>query len=283
MKRIFLSLLLGIIFSSIAIANESLRYDQISYLTTHNSFNYAKRTNAKRYGPLTYLFPNQNYPINVQLKHGVRAFMLDLYRPKKEVILCHGGNACGILGKDRAIRVFYDVRKFLIENPKEIITFILESYISTNDLNQVLLKSGLSPFLFAKEQNTPWPLIQDMIATNRRLVILNDQTKENDPAWNHDLWSSAVETPYSYKKIKDLNCAFNRGNPKNSLFIFNHFTTFIAGKRLDAKKINKRDFLSKRIIDCRNKLGKLPNFVTVDFYQWGDALEVVKELNEGRL
>ena len=283
MKRVFMSLFLGIFFISSALANESLRYDQVSYLTTHNSYNYAKRTKVKRYGPLTYLFPNQNFSINTQLKHGVRGFMLDLHKPKKEVILCHGGRACGVLGKDSAIRVFSDVRDFMINNPNEIITFILESYVSTHDLNQVLLKSGLASFLYAKEKNAPWPLIQEMISTNKRLIILNDRTEENDPTWNHDIWGVAVETPYSYKKIKDLNCAFNRGNPSNSLFILNHFTTLISGKRIDARKINKKDFLSSRIKKCQKELGKFPNFVTVDFYHLGDALQVVNQLNQGEL
>lgn len=282
MKIFFLSLL-GFIFCFDIFAIENLRYDQVSFLTTHNSFNYAKRTKLKKYGPISYFFPNQNYPINVQLKHGVRAFMLDLHKPKSEVILCHGGKGCGILGQDNAARVFSDVREFLLKNPTEIVTFILESYVSTHDLNQVLMQSGLTPFLYAKGKYSPWPLIEEMISTNKRLIILNDRTEVNDPAWNHAVWEVAVETPYNYKRIKDLNCSFNRGNPENSLFIFNHFTTLIAGKRLDAKKINKRNFLTKRIHDCRIKLKKFPNFVTVDFYYYGDGLEVVNQLNEGHL
>ena len=257
----------------------SIRYDQISFLTTHNSFNYSKRSSLKPYGPRGYLFPNQNFPINDQLKFGVRALMLDLYKKNGEVILCHGGRACGLLGKDRAELVFKDIGRFLENHPKEIITLILESYIGTKDLENVLIKAGLFKLLFSKNSNEEWPSVQRMISTNKRLVILNDRIETMNPSWNHDLWAHAVETPFSYKKMEDLKCEFNRGNPKNSLFIFNHFTTLISGRPLEAKKINRKEFLEKRVDDCRKKLGKFPNFITVDFYFWGDSLEVVNKIN----
>lgn len=261
-------------------SSASLRYDQISYLTTHNSFNYSHRSSLKEYGPRWYLFPNQNFPINDQLKYGVRALMLDLHKKNGKVILCHGGRVCGLLGEDNALSVFKDIKTFLDNHPKEILTFIIESYVSTKDLEQVLNQSGLDQILFAKKVSEPWPLVQDMITTNRRLVILNDHKESNNPPWNHYLWTHAVETPFSYKSMEDLNCEFNRGNPKNSLFILNHFTTLISGRPKEAKKINKKEVLVKRVNDCKNKLGKFPNFITLDFYFWGDGLEVVNKINQ---
>jgi hypothetical protein len=111
-------------------------------------------------------------------------------------------------------------------------------------------------------------------------VILNDRVEDKDPAWNLDLFGKfAFETNYSYKKIKDLNCDLNRGSPLNSLFIFNHFTTFISGKKRDAVKINSYDFLKKRQQTCEEIVQRKINFLTVDFFKNGDALRVVNESN----
>jgi hypothetical protein len=289
--------------SRTCLGHESLcdkKFNEVTFLTTHNSFNYARRGHLKKSGPLTYLFPNQQKPIQDQLQHGVRALMLDLHyyqgpikKHKNKVILCHGGKACDLLGKDFASHILSDLKVFLDTHPNEVLTLILESYISTNDLEKELTSSGLMPYLHCQNPHDPWPSIKEMLdsplgenktkscQSKGRLVILNDKIEENNPYWNLDLFGKfAVETHYSYKKIKDLNCEFNRGQKNHSLFIFNHFTTLISGKKLDAKKINSREFLSKRVQECEAKLSKKINFLTIDFFSSGNALEVVDQLNQ---
>lgn len=114
-----------------------------------------------------------------------------------------------------------------------------------------------------------------------RLVILNDHVEVGDPKWNLDLFGAyAVETKYSYKKISNLDCKLNRGSINHSLFILNHFTTLISGKKRDAKKINNYHFLIQRSQKCQEEHNKKINFLTIDFYRSGDARQVVQELNE---
>ena len=267
----------------------SKRFNEVHYLTTHNSFNYSLRGKLKNYGPLAYLFPNQNRPIQNQLNEGVRALMIDLHLFRNKVVLCHGGRACNILGKDLAINVFRDIRLFLENHPNEVITLILESYIPSKKLTEVLNESGLSSYLHCQTKGSPWPTLGEMVAHPQsnnckypgRLVILNDRVEVNDPQWNLDLFGEwAVETKYSYKKIKELDCGLNRGSSKNDLFILNHFTTFIAGKKRDARKINQFQFLLDRVLKCEAQSGKIANFITVDFYSEGEAQSVIKHLND---
>jgi hypothetical protein len=265
------------------------RFNEVRFLTTHNAFNYALRGKQKKYGPWTYLFPNQNRPIQNQLNAGVRALMIDLHLDKNEVVLCHGGKACDLIGKDLAVKVFTNIRVFLESHPYEIVTLILESYIPTLKLTEVLNESGLSAFLHCQPKGSPWPTLGEMVAHPQsqdckypgRLVILNDHVEENDPKWNLNLFGDwAIETKYSYKKIEELDCELNRGDKKNDLFILNHFTTFIAGKKRDAKKINQYHFLMDRVKKCEAVTGKIANFITVDFYSSGEALAVIKQLND---
>ena len=47
------------------------------------------------------------------------------------------------------------------------------------------------------------------------------------------MWDFAVENKYG-----EINCEFNRGNPTNSLFIFNHFITSLNINENDVKNVN---------------------------------------------
>lgn len=282
--------------SQICLGDSSLcekRYDEITFLTTHNSFNYGKRGKNKKTGPHYYLFPNQELPIEDQLIHGVRAFMLDLHLKNEQVILCHGGKGCGILGHDPIEDIFTTIKIFLEKNPTEIISLILESYVPTSKLKKALDSTGLSSFLHCQSQESAWPKIIDMIQSKKdpekhdpncksvgRLVILNDRVEKDDPAWNLDLFGKfSFETHYAFRKIRDLNCKINRGNENHSLYIFNHFTTFISGKKSDAITINKKDFLMNRIKDCEKNIQKKINFLTIDYFNSGESIFVVNHLN----
>lgn len=269
-----------------AINNENKRYDEITFLTTHNSYNYALNSN-RNHGPKFYLFPNQNYPITTQLEVGVRAFMLDLHyyrginkKFRNQVILCHGGKVCDLLGFERVINVLNEISTFLKENPKEIITIILESYVSVKDFGKLLEQSHLTDFLYQQRPDKKWPKISQMIEANKRLVIFNDRYSHDDPSWNHDLFGKfAVETKYSYRSVKSFDCQLNRGKKQHSLFILNHFITRLSGAPLAARRANKKNIILSRIQDCYQQHGLLPNFLTVDFTKYGNTLEVVNFIN----
>ena len=72
----------------------------------------------------------------------------------------------------------------------------------------------------------------------------------------------------------------------NDLYIFNHFVTSgLTGTGMDAESAiaNEYNFLLNRI-ELNNLLkGKFPNFITVDFFELGNALDVVNTLNGGYL
>ena len=46
-----------------------------------------------------------------------------------------------------------------------------------------------------------------------------------------------------------------------------------------AQLANVNPFFAERVKTCQTKSGKLPNFVTVDFYSIGDVFSVVDRLN----
>ena len=122
-----------------------------------------------------------------------------------------------------------------------------------------------------------------MINNNNRLVIFTDvNDASSSQLWYHYVWDYAVETHYSVSTINNFTCNFNRGDSINDLFILNHFVTDATlgyGLYNESNDVNANPFFITRAIDCQTQTNKFPNFVTVDYYELGDGLAVVDQLN----
>ena len=77
------------------------------------------------------------------------------------------------------------------------------------------------------------------------------------------------------------SCAPNRGTPSSSLFQINHWVTPSgeASTAQQAKEINAYDVLMPRVRDCMTQRNRFPNLIGVNFYDKGDLLRVVDEVN----
>ena len=243
------------------------RYNEVAYLTTHNAFN-SKQDR--------YLFPNQKSNISEQLNNGVRALMIDVYDDNGSTVVYH---AYKFLGSQPLSVYLNDIKDFLDNNPNEILTIILETYTSSNAIENEINKVGLLKYLHTQDVNSIWPKLQTMIDSNKRLVILSDKNDANEKqSWYHYVWNFAVENKYG-----EINCEFNRGNPENSLFIFNHFITSLTGNKENANKVNSFKYLMNHITNCKDLKNKFPNFITVDFYEIGESIDVVSKLNSTKI
>ena len=276
MKRAIYILLLLVISLQISHAqcNGSLdlcskQYNEVAYLTTHNAFN------SDQDG---LLFPNQTYNIASQLNDGVRGLMIDVYDFFGTPTAYHSVFALGTIPLSDILN---DIKTFLDNNPNEIVTIILECYVTANDIEDEINQSGLSSYLYT--HNTVWPTLQNMIDNDNRLVIFSDvDDASSSQNWYHYVWDYAVETHYSVATINDFTCDFNRGDPLNDLFILNHFVTDANlgyGLYNESIAVNSNPFFINRALDCQTQTNKFPNFVTVDYYELGDGLAVVDQLN----
>ena len=271
-----LSLLVVSLQISYAQCNGSLnlcskQYNEVAYLTTHNAFN------SDEDG---LLFPNQTYNIASQLNDGVRGLMIDVYNHLGVTTAYH---TLFPLGTIPLINLLNDIKSFLDNNPNEIVTILLECNTSANDIENVVNQSGLSSYLYTHNNSIGWPTLQNMINNNNRLVIFTDvNDASSSQLWYHYVWDYAVETHYSVSTINNFTCNFNRGDSLNDLFILNHFVTDANlgyGLYNESNDVNANPFFINRALDCQTQTNKLPNFVTVDYYELGDGLAVVDQLN----
>ena len=266
------------------------RFDQVAYATTHNAM-------SARFEPYAYsiLISNQCSGVPTQLADGIRALMLDihLYQPAgadaPDLYLCHA--ECDI-GHQLLIDGLAEIRAFLDARPAEVISFIIETSAATQDMEaeirDAFAASGILAYAHVQTPGAAWPTLGEMVAADQRLVVLTDDASPHDGCdasgtpcpWYHHLWSNfAFETHFSYKKPTDFSCVNNRGTPGNDLFILNHFLTNNVGSTVLARKVNYAQLLAGRSRDCWEFQDRIPNFVTVDFYEIGSVLRITNLLN----
>jgi hypothetical protein len=242
-------------------------YDAVAYPTTHNAMSNQDEG---------WVGPNQHHGIAQQLADGVRGLMLDTHYLAGVPTLCH--ELCQ-LGNEPLTSGLGKIRTFLERHPTEVVSIIFESYVSAADTAAAFTASGLDGYLHVQPVGLPWPTLGELVDSGRRLVVFTDDGVGGRPPWYHYVWDFAWETHYSFAQPSDMSCAINRGNFANSLFILNHFLTQIFGSPTLAEQVNHDPFFIDRAEQCQAESGRLPNFVTVDYYDIGDLFAVVDQLN----
>jgi len=246
------------------------RFDQVAYPTTHN---------AMSNEDAGWINPNQRHGIARQLDDGVRALMLDThYDTDFEPALCHG--LCQ-LGSTPLVEGLADIERFLSadDHRGDVVSIIFETYISAEDTAAAFDAAGLLDYVRAQPRGEPWPTLRELIDADQRLVVFTDADGGAYP-WYLDVWAFAWETPFSNRDASDFTCDINRGSSDNDLFILNHFLTQTIPKPELAEQVNVNPLFIDRAMQCMTASGRLPNFVTVDFYSIGDLFAVVDALDD---
>lgn len=315
----------------------SKRYNEVTYPTAHNGQSH-KRNRLFEYIPGSNI-NNQNREIMEQLKDGIRAIKVPLHMVRNTYFACHGvtqdikemisRNVCGRLGFigsicngmvnsfnpceiDPATRDFKVVletfEEYLRTHPNTVLTlFIEDGHADFNRLDNMFYEVGLYPYIHQQNVKDPWPTLQEMLLSNRRLVVFHNHYADNMgnsltgyPIFNYT-WNYIWQSRYTFRRIVDLerddpllssqdSAPFLTRNdpPYNKLWILQHFTTpTIGGWEADAKQVNRASFLSKRVDKYKAVLGSNPNFIWVDFYEYpqteAGVFSTVDTLNEVNL
>jgi len=249
-------------------------YSSAVFLMTHNSYNNAFEG---------FLLPNQNNPVAIQLIDGVRGFMLDIRMLDGIPQLFHTYSQ---LGFKPLIDVMIDIKKFMDTKPDAIITIQFENYVDNEEIVKVFDQAELTSYVHTQIQGQDWPTLRQMISNGKRLVIFCESKQGTAVPWIHYIWDYDVETNFSNNSRSDFSFSFNRGDPSNQLFTLNHFIGAVVigtGIEDSAEAINSYSYLFNRAYQAYILTGKIPNLIAVDFYDKGEPMRVVNELNSMRL
>ena len=215
-------------------------------------------------------------------REGVDAAMRirDHFTGKEEgprgLYLCHG--FCE-LGAMPLVTVLQGIHEFMVDNPDEVLVFVIEDYVSPQDLAGAFTESGLDGLVFQGAAAPPWPTLREMIDTRQRVVVFTESGRPGVP-WIHPAFEVMQETPYSFHNPAELSCVANRGGTSGSLFLMNNWIeTTPVPKPSNAAIVNAYNALLARARQCQAERGKGPNVIAVDFYRTGDLFRVARTLN----
>lgn len=242
------------------------RFDEVAHPTTHNAMSNADDG---------WVAPNQEHGIARQLADGVRALMLDTHLFRDEPYLCHSRCEFGRKSLEEGLS---EIGDFMEGHPDEVLSIIFESNVTAAQTETAFVASGLIRYVHAQPADDAWPTLEEMIVSGERMVVFTD-SEGGSPVWYHDVWKYAWETHFHFETVEELSCAINRGDARHSLFIFNHFLTSPVALPSLAEQINYDPLLGERARQCWTESGRIPNFVTVDFYSIGDLFTVVDGIN----
>jgi hypothetical protein len=242
-------------------------FNTATMLGTHNSaastaYNFIAGVNA-----------NQSTTISKQLEDGIRLLMLDIYEEGGENLLCH--EFC-LLGSIPHLEVLQEIKTFLDENPREILSIIYQNQIGSDEIAQDLATADLSKWLFTYEGI--WPTLGEMVTADQRLVV-TVEVEGGDPPSIPNTWDLAWDTGYSWTDTDAFDCDLNRGELSNEIVLVNHWISTVVGTPDMASAITVNTESS--ILGQTDQCDRRPTWVAVDFYDQGDPFKAVTALNDG--
>lgn len=238
--------------------------DKACFPTTHNSFNVAK-------GKKHFIFPNHTYPILRQLNDSIRGFMLDVYERKGEVYLYH---SFPILGKQKLEVILKEIKSWLENHPKEIIAIIFQNAISREMLMKEFSKLGMETMLVKIQWGNTLPTVQELANSKQQILAFVESNDPDSEIPIYGAWRHIFDTPWQIKPGEEIPNRIGRGRFENPLFLVNHWIDRLIPRKQDAEKFNEYQFLKQRIIQCREKVGKWPNFIGINFHEKGEVVKV---------
>lgn len=244
----------------------------VTLLGTHNSYSNATEG---------WQVPNQRFGLTRQLEDGVRAINLDVYDVDGVATLCH--SMCH-LGSETLASGFGKIVAFLRSHPREVLTIDFENYVPGAMIQESANQAGLLPYLLELSEGKPWPTLEAMIDSGKRVVLFTDANGESFPGFHS--WSNFGDNNgWGYDSLQALDCNHHGGGVSNptpsKLYSLNHQFVNAFGIPVPANsaQANSHDELLKHVRRCVAEKNHRINVLQLDYYDIGDGLATVQELN----
>ncbi len=191
--------------------------------------------------------------------------------------LCH--SLCEI-GATEWEPVMGQVHNWLKAHPREVITFVIQDTVTPADTAKVFDEAGLLPYVYTQQQGQPWPTLGQLIDSGKRVVVFMENHGGGATyPWLLQGFDWIQDTPFTNPTVADLSCRLERGAPSHPLFLINYWLSDFTSLVRNARRINAYDVLSPYLSKCRQERARLPNFVAVNYYNYGDLFRAVDQLN----
>ncbi|TFK99737.1 PLC-like phosphodiesterase [Pterulicium gracile] len=262
-------------------------YGTVSFVGTHNSYAVGSEDN---------LAVNQGHDVTQQLNDGVRMLQVQAHTKGTTIQLCH--TSCDLLDGGSLLDYLRKVKTWMDANPQEVVSMLIVNIRNQppTAFSSIFTQAGLADLAYTPVAPSvavaDWPTLGSMIESGKRLVIFMDNQAQYDVvSWIIDEFSNMWETGFNIVDPTLFNCQVNRtsGDPSTQLALINHFlnqvvVSFPAPFPERANVTNAatgEGSLGAEVGVCGEVIGRAPNFMLVDFYEYGggSVFEVAASAN----
>ncbi|KAK7427882.1 hypothetical protein QQZ08_005655 [Neonectria magnoliae] len=250
---------------------------------------------------------NQELDVRTQLNDGVRMLQAQIQWPANASVphFCH--TSCDLLDAGPITDWLTTVRQWVDSHPYDVVSILLGNgnYSQPSLYVPFIEKTGILKYVYHAPylpmSLDDWPTLEDMIIRGKRVVMFLDyEADQKKYPWLLDEFSQMWETPFdpidrtfpcTVQRPPDLSTKAT----KDRLYYLNHnlnaeFNVF--GTELlvpavsllnETNNVTGYGSLGVSAAQCRTKWGRAPNFLNVDYYNYGgfpgSVFEVAAEMN----
>lgn len=263
-------------------------YGNVSFVGAHDS--YSVGTNN--------LATNQDYDVTQQLTDGVRMLQMQAHNSSGVIHLCH--TSCFLYDGGTLADYLTKVQTWMNANPNDVVSMLIVNSdgFAPSAYDAVFQSIGLTSLTYAPPTaSVPfnnWPTLGSMIDNGTRLVTFMDTGADfTSVPYIIDEFTNVWETAFDVTD-PTFDCNVNRtnGDSTTMMYLINHFldeevnvvATSIAPDKGQLNVTNAASgpgSLGAQASECSAQYGRAPNFMLVDFYEYGggSVFQVAASLN----
>ncbi|TFK94418.1 PLC-like phosphodiesterase [Polyporus arcularius HHB13444] len=250
-------------------------FGNVTFVGAHDS--YAVGTKS--------LFVNQDYDITQQLNDGVRMLQSQAHNKNGVIELCH--TSCGLQDGGSLEDHLKKVKAWMDSNPNDVVSLLIvnSDNVAPSEYDTVFKSAGVDTLAYAPSSAalaaSDWPTLGTLIDSGKRLVVFLSTTADfTSVPYLIDEFTNVWETAYDVTDTT-FDCNVNRtnGDTGTQMYLINHFLDkLIAGVPApDSSRANTTNAVSGegslgvQVQTCAAQYGRNPNFMLVDFYEYGNG------------
>ncbi|KAI0347688.1 PLC-like phosphodiesterase [Trametopsis cervina] len=249
-------------------------YGNVTFVGTHDS--YAVGTNN--------LATNQDYDVTQQLTDGVRLLQVEALNQNGTPQLCH--SSCTLQNGGSLQDYLTKVKTWMDSNPNDVVTMLITNTdgLPPSAFDTVYKAVGLDTASYtppsAALPASGWPTLGSLIDGGTRLVsFLAQQADFTQVPYLIDEFTNVWETAFDVTDTTfDCNVNRTKGDTSTQMYLINHFldkpsvfgipTPDVANANT-TNAVSGVGSLGAQVDTCAAQNGRNPNFLLVDFYEYG--------------
>ncbi|KAF8640702.1 hypothetical protein AX17_000358 [Amanita inopinata Kibby_2008] len=261
-------------------------YGNVSFVGAHDSY---------AIGQLNQLAVNQDQTITQQLNDGIRMLQMQAHTQNGQIFLCH--TSCGLQNGGSLQDYLKTVKTWLDTNPNEVLSLLIVNIenLQASQYDAVFKAVGLDAISFVPQTSplpaSGWPTLGSMIDSGKRLVtFLDNGADPSSVPYLIDEFTNIWETAFDVLDPSfDCNVNRTKGDTSTQMYLINHFLDkLLFGQPVpDVDQANVTNSatgpgsLGAQVSTCVAQYGRAPNFMLVDFYEFGagSVFQVAASIN----